>query len=245
MKRIAGLVAALIVLWARVGAAVPVSLQVGAGDTGRLFGGTDAEGGIGDWYASNGVIDVTTSPNVKPAPTDFQSTGGIDRFSATLTRAIAQDTYFIVEAGAKLPASVNTLPPPPIVDIVEPGVVPVAFTNPIFVDEDGNATFDPPGLPVMMASNAGGEEPGFWAHLRRGLAQLAARLAGAVVAEGPPGEMTGVTKEEKAEAMRKGEYFPLREFTIPAGAVEAARQAEEAASRGGGPAGTREPPAGK
>jgi hypothetical protein len=192
------------------------------------------------------AFDATTSPSVKPAPANFQDTGGTDRFSATLTRAITQDTYFIVEAGAKLPASVDTLPPPPpIVDIVEPGVVPVAFTNPIFVDRDGNATFDPPGLPVMMASNTGPEEPGLWARVRRGLAQLAARLAGTVVAEGPPGEMTGVSKEEKAQAMRKGEYFPLREFSLPAEAVEAARQAAEAASRGREPAGTREPPAGK
>ncbi len=176
--------------------------------------------------------DGTTTPKVKPAPLNFQSTGGTSRFSATVTRTITQDTYFIVEAGAKLPANPNTLPPSPaIVAIVEPNVVPIAISNPIFADKDGNAAFDPPGLPVMMASTAPVEEeaPGFLARLRRGFQQLAMRLRGEVNAEDQaPGEMTGVTKEQKAEAVKKGEYFPLRQFSLPPEAVEAARKAAEA-----------------
>ena len=38
------------------GTAFPVAQQIGVGDTGLLFGGIDAQGGIGDWYVSNGVI---------------------------------------------------------------------------------------------------------------------------------------------------------------------------------------------
>jgi len=64
------------------------------------------------------------------------------------------DTYFLVEAGAKL----SPMPSPPeFLDKIVPGAVPIAFTNPIFVDHDGGG-FDPPGLPVM-ASATGVAEP--------------------------------------------------------------------------------------
>src|SRR5262245_1106014 len=35
-----------------------VSKQIGVADTGLLIGGADAEGGIGDWYVSNGVVEA-------------------------------------------------------------------------------------------------------------------------------------------------------------------------------------------
>ena len=35
-----------------------VAKQIGAGDTALLFGGADAEGGVGDWYLSNGVVQA-------------------------------------------------------------------------------------------------------------------------------------------------------------------------------------------
>ena len=40
------------------GTAFPVAQQIGGGDTALLFGGTDAQGGIGDWYVSNGTIEA-------------------------------------------------------------------------------------------------------------------------------------------------------------------------------------------
>ena len=46
----------LCVLSART--AFPVAQQIGVGDTALLFGGIDAQGGIGDWYVSNGVIEA-------------------------------------------------------------------------------------------------------------------------------------------------------------------------------------------
>ncbi|HXJ32882.1 MAG TPA: hypothetical protein VMS22_02495 [Candidatus Eisenbacteria bacterium] len=39
-------------------AAQPVSQRITAADTALLFGGADAEGGIGDWYVSNGVVQA-------------------------------------------------------------------------------------------------------------------------------------------------------------------------------------------
>src|ERR1051325_1124108 len=80
----------------------------------------------------------------------------------TIVMNISQDTYFIVEAGAKIPADFNTLPtPPPILDAIEPGIIPEAVTNPVFVDRNGNSIFDPPGLPVQTVSNDTAELPQF------------------------------------------------------------------------------------
>jgi hypothetical protein len=190
------------------------------------------------------TFDATTIPPVKPVPPNFQSTARVTRFSKTIIMNVSLDTYFIVEAGAKIPADFNTLPtPPPILDAIEPGIIPEAVTNPVFVDRNGNNTFDPPGLPVQMVSNgtadlpkfaqvkieSTGSEGGFWVWVRSGFARFASRWTGTAVAQDRPGEMTGVTKEDKAKAAAKGEYFPLYEgFTIPADKAEALqRQADE------------------
>src|SRR5216117_2714580 len=45
-----------VALWG--GPAAPTALQLTSGNTALLFGGTDAEGGIGDWYVSNGVVEA-------------------------------------------------------------------------------------------------------------------------------------------------------------------------------------------
>ena len=195
------------------------------------------------------AFDSTTTPAVRPVPSDFQSTVDTVRFSAELSMTVAADTYFIVEAGPKIPSNINTRPvPPPIVDIIEPDVVPIAITNPIFVDRNGNGVFEPPGLPVMMAGNTLGEQPvlagsgGIWERLWQGLGRLASRLRGEAVAEQAPGQMTGVSKEEKAEAIKKGEYFPLHEFSIPPDVVEQARRAAEAAQQATPQGGPKSPP---
>jgi hypothetical protein len=77
----------------------------------------------------------------------------------------------------------------------------------------------------MMAA---AEKPaGTWSSwLRAGVARVASRLGGEVIAEEAPGAMTGVTKEQKATAVEKGEYFPLHQFSIPPEAVEKAREDE-------------------
>jgi hypothetical protein len=175
------------------------------------------------------AFDATTNPKVRPVPANFQKVGSTSRFTANVVMNISTDTYFIVEAGAKLPPSVNTLPtPPPIMDIVVPDVVPLAITNPIFADRNGNTTFDPPGLPVQMAAAPAGRWDRLWSTLTR----LASRLTGEVVAEdAAPGEMTGVTEEAKQKAAARGEYFPLHEFSIPLPAVEALRQEADEQAR--------------
>jgi hypothetical protein len=95
-----------------------------------------------------------------------------ERFRTTLRISPVRDTYYTVEAGIALPDVVDTNGdgvvdtsdsngdgvidsrdrgiPQPVVgglygDIV-PGFVPLAFTNPIFLDRDGDGRFTPPGL---------------------------------------------------------------------------------------------------
>jgi hypothetical protein len=55
----AALVAIMVAWGMTTGAfAQPVAKQITAADTALLFGGADAEGGIGDWYVSNGVVQA-------------------------------------------------------------------------------------------------------------------------------------------------------------------------------------------
>lgn len=184
---------------------------------------------------ANGAIshtfDSTTTPPVRATPANFESNGGTSRFRKTLRINPTVDTYYIVEAGPVFPVSINTLPtPPPIVDIVQPDVVPNSITNPVFVDIDGVGGFDPPGvLPPPLMASADQAPKGFWQRVTDQLWNVASRVRGEAVAQNQPGRMTGVTEEQKREAVRQGEYFPLQEFAIPAdAAAEAARQAEEA-----------------
>ena len=117
-------------------------------------------------------FDASTDPALLPAPSNALSTGGVQRFAARLRILPVRDTYYTVEAGVPLPDAVDTngdgvidtgdsngdgridsrdsgIPQPVVggmyADIV-PGFAPIGFTNPIFVDRDGNGKFDAPGL---------------------------------------------------------------------------------------------------
>src|SRR5215468_4343172 len=58
MMRKTAIVLATLLWSAGVALGQSVALQITPADTARLFGGIDAEGGIGDWYVSNGVIEA-------------------------------------------------------------------------------------------------------------------------------------------------------------------------------------------
>jgi len=63
--------------------------------------------------------------------------------------ALARDAFVTLEAGAPLdadPAAWIRAHPGLYTEVIAPGFVSVAFTNPVFVDVDGNGRFDPPGL---------------------------------------------------------------------------------------------------
>ncbi len=83
------------------------------------------------------TISLTPAPD--PAP--------VLRYSGTETLALTRDAWIVVEAGAALPADPTQEPPvPPAYAKVAPGFSPLSFTNPVFVDVDGNGRFDAPGL---------------------------------------------------------------------------------------------------
>ena len=62
--------------------------------------------------------------------------------------ALARDGFVTLEAGAPLdadPAPWVRAHPGLYTEVIAPGFVSAAFTNPVFVDVDGNGRFDPPG----------------------------------------------------------------------------------------------------
>jgi hypothetical protein len=188
------------------------------------------------------VFDETTSPAVSPGPvnrTFSQHKGRVVRFEAAIPvdLATAGDAYFIVEAGTPL----DPLPssPDPIA-LVVPGMVPLAFTNPIFVDLAGDG-FDPPGLPVMAASAATAaplprfanvrraETPRITGWMARGWHAVRTRLAASgsaaadqampIAEEGSPPAAEQPGRTPSAGHHREG-YFPLYEFEIPESAID-------------------------
>ena len=58
MKRTSTLALVAAALAMTAGLAHPMALEITSGNTTLIFGGVDAEGGIGDWYLSNGVVEA-------------------------------------------------------------------------------------------------------------------------------------------------------------------------------------------
>ena len=62
---------------------------------------------------------------------------------------LERDAFVGVEAGAPLdadPATWAASHPGLYTEVLAPGFLPVLFSNPVFVDVDGNGRFDAPGL---------------------------------------------------------------------------------------------------
>jgi hypothetical protein len=116
-------------------------------------------------------FDAASKPRVKPTPAKFQSSGNTLRLKVSVRLRLDTDTFLTVEAGPPLGDGTALPTPPAIVDIVEPGVVPFAMTNPIFVDV-GDKGFTPPGLSVTTAA---GVVPGRMTGVTRAARQEAMR----------------------------------------------------------------------
>ncbi len=99
------------------------------------------------------TYDATTKPRVKPVPKNFQSNAGTRRFHGTIGITYASDYLVIVEAGPKLGA--GTPASPEIVNVIEPDVVPLGFTDPIFVDVGGDGFGLTQSTPLRTTSPAG------------------------------------------------------------------------------------------
>jgi hypothetical protein len=99
------------------------------------------------------TFDATTRPRVKPGPANVESNGGTRRFHGAVTFKDNQDYLVLVEAGPKLSVSAPTSPD--TVNLVEPDVVPLGFTNPIRIDADGGGFGLPRGA-ARLAPRGGG-----------------------------------------------------------------------------------------
>jgi hypothetical protein len=74
--------------------------------------------------------------------------GKVLRFNRALPlQGIDADSFITVEASVKIDGDGDPITPGLLdtVQTIEPGVVPLGFTNPVFVDRDGNG-YEPPGL---------------------------------------------------------------------------------------------------
>jgi hypothetical protein len=90
------------------------------------------------------VFDQSSSPAVRSAPSKPWGSDGaaVQRFHHRVSLRLEEDSWLMVEAGAPL----DPWPEPDaFADAIVPGLVPLAFTNPIFVDLDGDG-FDAPGV---------------------------------------------------------------------------------------------------
>jgi hypothetical protein len=94
------------------------------------------------------TYDATTKPRVKPTPKNFQSSGGTSRFRGSIPIQYSSDYMVIVEAGPALGTAPTS---PAVVNLIEPDVVPLGFTNPIFVDVGGDGF----ALPAAAAARTG------------------------------------------------------------------------------------------
>jgi hypothetical protein len=99
------------------------------------------------------TYDATTRPRVKRVPANFQSSGGTARFRGSIPIQYSSDYMVIVEAGPKLSNPAPTSPE--IVNVVEPDVVPLGFTNPIFVDVGSDGFRLPPAAALRTGEPSG------------------------------------------------------------------------------------------
>ncbi len=139
-----------------------------AGTTGpfvRVFAGASEPGDL--VAASNGSIslrvNVQAAPWVPVEQVRIYTNGTLAReipvsngdkavrYDKNVTLDLARDAWVVVEAGAALPSDPSQEPAEPDVykhiTVGTNGFRPIGFTNPLFVDVDGNGKFDAPGLP--------------------------------------------------------------------------------------------------
>jgi hypothetical protein len=91
----------------------------------------------------NGKTVKRFSPAGSPA-----SANRVTRFQRDIMLPVREDSWVILECGYPLETVGNSQPETGgLYGIIAPGHVPVAFTNPIYFDADGNGLFNPPKNP--------------------------------------------------------------------------------------------------
>jgi hypothetical protein len=93
------------------------------------------------FYANGSLVETVSIPTAKVL-------GFVNRLDQQVNlEGISGDAFITVEAGVRLDANGNPLSPLLVeaVQQIEPEIVPLGFTNPIFVDRNGDG-YTPPGL---------------------------------------------------------------------------------------------------
>lgn len=138
------------------------------------------------------VFNTTTTPAVTLPTKPTSGSKKTVRFEAAVPVTLTQDDWILVEAGAPLSPSPT---PDPFASQIVPGFVANAFTNPVFVDLDGDG-FDPPGLPP-----------------------LAPLIAKAAVAA-PKNVLRSLDSLSEHERAELRSHFPIFKISIPLSAIE-------------------------
>ncbi len=133
-------------------------------------------------------FDASSAPPVTapPARPWARSPARVERFRHELALDLERDSWLLLEAGAPL----GDPTPDPFADAIVPGYVPLAFTNPVFVDLDGDG-FDPPGVERVADGVAAPAASAAWHAARR-----------------------------RREARERHEHLPLHRLRIPEGVFE-------------------------
>jgi len=77
------------------------------------------------------------------------------RLDRSVLLTLEKDAWLVIEATtAPEPESGEPSIPGGLYNIIAPHFAPLAFTNPILIDVDGNGRFDPPGIPSAPAAQA-------------------------------------------------------------------------------------------
>jgi hypothetical protein len=133
------------------------------------------------------TFDANSKIKLNPAPTDPTSNQGVERLKVVglKVKPSKKDSFFTVEAGIKLPivADLNgdgvidtgdtngdgkvdandrgfvQPPSPPIYTQIAPGFTSLGFTNPIFIDRNGNGKFDNAGISASREFITTPDEP--------------------------------------------------------------------------------------
>lgn len=96
--------------------------------------------------------NTSTSPAVSNPSDPYEQTNSeVTRFDATITDTVTADSYYIVEASPNLPAPSDTPTADLVVNSVAAGAFTYGFTNPIFVDYDGDGKY----TGIALAPGAG------------------------------------------------------------------------------------------
>ncbi|MBI4854512.1 MAG: CehA/McbA family metallohydrolase [Acidobacteria bacterium] len=133
------------------------------------------------------TFDANSKIKLNPTPTDPTSNQGVERLKVVglKVKSSKKDSFFTVEAGIKLPlvadlngdgvietadtngdGKVDAMdrgfvqpPSPPIYSQIAPGFTSLGFTNPIFIDRNGNGKFDNAGISASREFITTPDEP--------------------------------------------------------------------------------------